>query len=63
VATPDPDNPGQRTEASYTAMKQYVDKVYQVVINALKEKQVIIKEGDVYRLYDVFLEHHPRYFG
>ncbi|MCK4990798.1 MAG: hypothetical protein KAS29_09945 [Bacteroidales bacterium] len=35
----------------------------QAVINALKEKQVIIKEGDAYRLYDVFLEHYLRYFG
>ncbi len=34
----------------------------QAVINALKEKQVIIKEGDYYRLYDVFLEHYLRYF-
>jgi len=35
----------------------------QSVINALKEKQVIIKEGDAYRLYDVYLEHYLRYFG
>ena len=35
----------------------------QAVINALKEKQVIIKEGAAYRLYDVFLEHYLRYFG
>ncbi|MGP8322619.1 MAG: hypothetical protein ACT6FG_01305 [Methanosarcinaceae archaeon] len=35
----------------------------QAVINALKEKQVIIMEGDAYRLYDVFLEHYLRYFG
>ncbi len=35
----------------------------QTVINALKEKQVIIKEGNAYRLYDVFLEHFLRYFG
>ena len=35
----------------------------QAVIKALMEKQVIIKEGDAYRLYDVFLEHYLRYFG
>lgn len=35
----------------------------QAVINALKEKQVIIKEGVAYRLYDVFLEHYLMYFG
>ncbi len=35
----------------------------QSVINALKEKQVIIKDGDAYRLYDVFLEHYLMYFG
>ena len=35
----------------------------QAVINTLKEKQVIIKEGDAYRLYDVFLEHYLSYFG
>ncbi|KKL65739.1 hypothetical protein LCGC14_2151950, partial [marine sediment metagenome] len=35
----------------------------QAVIKALKEKQVIIKEGVAYRLYDVFLEHYLRYFG
>lgn len=35
----------------------------QSVIKALKEKQVIIKEGNAYRLYDVFLEHYLRYFG
>ena len=35
----------------------------QTVIKALKEKQVIIKEGNAYRLYDVFLEHFLRYFG
>jgi hypothetical protein len=35
----------------------------QAVINALKAKQVIIKEGDAYRLYDVFLEHYLMYFG
>jgi len=35
----------------------------QAVINALREKQVIIKENNYYRLYDVFLEHYLRYFG
>lgn len=35
----------------------------QAVIKALQEKQVIIKEGKTYRLYDVFLEHYLRYFG
>lgn len=28
------------------------------VINALLTKQIIIKDGDAYRLYDVFLEHY-----
>lgn len=35
----------------------------QSVISALSEKQVIIREGTAYRLYDVFLEHYLRYFG
>ncbi|MFO7671644.1 MAG: ATP-binding protein [Bacteroidales bacterium] len=35
----------------------------QSVITALMEKQVIIREGTEYRLYDVFLEHFLRYFG
>ena len=35
----------------------------QAVMDALKKKQVIIKEGGAYRLYDVFLEHYLRYFG
>ena len=35
----------------------------QSVMKALREKQVIIREGNAYRLYDVFLEHYLRYFG
>ncbi|WP_420387593.1 AAA family ATPase [Roseivirga sp.] len=31
------------------------------VINALLSKQIIIKEEDSYRLYDVFLEHYLKY--
>jgi uncharacterized protein len=34
----------------------------QAVIRALLDKQMIIKEEDSYRLYDVFLEHYLRYF-
>lgn len=31
--------------------------------NALLDKQLIIKDGDTYRLYDVFLEHYLKYFS
>jgi len=31
------------------------------VINALLSKQIIIKDGDAYRLYDVFLEHYLKF--
>jgi hypothetical protein len=32
-------------------------------INALLEKQMLIKDGDGYRLYDVFLAHYLKFFG
>jgi hypothetical protein len=35
----------------------------QAVVKALLEKQVIIREGKSYRLYDVFLEHYLKYFS
>lgn len=35
----------------------------QRIIKALREKQVIIKDQDSYRLYDVFLEHYLKYFA
>ena len=31
--------------------------------NALQDKQLIIKDGDTYRLYDVFLEHYLKFFS
>ena len=35
----------------------------QAAIKALLDKQVIIKEDESYRLYDVFLEHYLRFFS
>lgn len=35
----------------------------QAVMKALLEKQVLIKEGASYRLYDVFLEHYLKFFA
>ena len=35
----------------------------QAAIKALIAKQVVIREDEYYRLYDVFLEHYLRYFG
>jgi arylsulfatase A-like enzyme len=40
VATPDPANPGQRTEASYKAMKEYVDHIVGKIVRALDEEGV-----------------------
>ena len=54
---------GVTTRAFMTKAEIGSPGTMQAVINALKEKQVIIKEGAAYRLYDVFLEHYLRYFG
>jgi AAA+ ATPase superfamily predicted ATPase len=34
----------------------------QRALNSLLEKQIVIKDKDAYRLYDVFLEHYLKYF-
>lgn len=48
---------------SQRTIPKTMDEFQKIYMDFIAEKQVIIKEGNAYRLYDVFLEHYLRYFG